>query len=177
VDFFATLDDAAKSRGLPYLIIGGYAVIAHGFARLTFDFDIAVERARQADWIECTRSMGYSVAHDGGAFLQLIADKQLLPLDLMLLNPSTFAKLSSAAVQKKIAGRSFPVVSLLHLLALKVHALNHTRTRRFLKDFEDITELVSRNKIDLESPELREIFQKYGTTELYDKVRRACEQQ
>ena len=153
MSFFTVIDKEAKARGLPYLLIGGYAVIAHGFPRLTFDVDLAIERARKSEWLQCAAALGYSVHHDGGAFLQLGSKEHDWPLDFMLLNDSTFAKLSATSVERTIDGVTVRIPSVLHLIALKIHALNHTRTRRFLKDFEDVTELIQRDKIDLASPE------------------------
>ena len=174
MSFFAVIDHEASARALPYLVIGGYAVIAHGYPRLTFDLDLAIERSRQSAWLEATATLGYSVHHDGGAFLQLSSHQFSWPLDFMLLNDATFSKLLSASVARSIGDVTLRVPCVEHLIALKVHALNHTRTRRFLKDFQDVTELVQRNKIELAAPEIREIFKRYGTSELYEKVRRAC---
>ena len=174
MNFFAVIEQAASAARLPYLVIGGYAVIAHGYPRLTFDFDLAIERARQREWLECVAGLGYSVDHDGGAFLQLTSRSHAWPLDFMLLNDSTFAKLFTASVARTIGDTTIRVPCVEHLIALKVHALNHAHARRFLKDFQDATELVLRNRIDLASAEIREIFQRYGTPDLYEKVRNAC---
>jgi predicted nucleotidyltransferase len=174
VNLIATIDKEAKARGLPYLIVGGYAVIAHGYPRVTFDLDLAIRRSQQEEWLRLVQRLGYSVFHDGGAFLQLTSPEERWPLDLMLLNDGTFEKLHGQAVAQDIGEVRVPIVSLLHLIALKVHALKNTRTHRFLKDFQDVTELVTRNKINLASPELQEIFERYGTPELYGKISRAC---
>ena len=92
----------------------------------------------------------------------------------MLLNDSTFTKLFASSVEKSAGGVlvRFPCVE--HLIALKVHALQHTHTRRFLKDFQDVVELVLRNKINLADSSIQDMFTKYGNNELYEKVRRAC---
>src|SRR5436305_4287831 len=108
MSFFEVIDHEAKARGLPYLVIGGYAVIAHGFPRLTFDFDLAIEKQRRTEWLQCVSALGYAVHHDGGAFLQLSSGKHSWPLDFMLLNESTFAKLSGSAVERTIDGTNVP---------------------------------------------------------------------
>jgi hypothetical protein len=152
MSLFAIIDREAKARGLEYLVIGGYAVIAHGYPRLTFDLDIAIERTQQEEWLQLAGSLGYVLHHDGGAFLQLTSEEQRWPLDLMLVNESTFAKLTNAAVERDFEKVRVPVVSLLHLVAMKVHAMKNTRTRRFLKNFQDVMELIARNRIDLATP-------------------------
>jgi hypothetical protein len=174
MNFFATIEREASSRKLPYLVIGGYAVIAHGYPRLTFDFDLAVERTRQADWLSCVAALGYTVHHDGGAFLQLRSSQHSWEVDLMLLNDDTFQKLFHGSVEKLAGGVTVRFPSVEHLIALKVHALKHTHTRRFLKDFQDVVELVLRNKINLADPAMRDIFTRYGSDELYEKIQRTC---
>jgi hypothetical protein len=174
MSFFALIDWEARSRKLPYLIIGGYAVIAHGYPRLTFDYDFAIERSRQSEWLACLGALGYVVHHDGGAFLQLSSNQHAEPVDLMLLNDSTFTKLFASSVEKPAGGALVRFPSVEHLIALKVHALQHTHTRRFMKDFQDVVELVLRNKINLADTSIQDMFTKYGNHELYEKVRRAC---
>jgi len=48
-----------------------------------------------------------------------------------------------------------------------------TGCRRFLKDFLDVEALVRANGLDLKAENVRNLFLKYGTLELYDKVSRA----
>ena len=66
------------------------------------------------------------------------------------------------------------IPTLEHLLALKLHARKHTHAGRYLKDFLDVQNLVRINKIDLRSEKVRQMFLKYGTMELYEKISRAC---
>jgi hypothetical protein len=61
------------------------------------------------------------------------------------------------------------VPSLEHLLALKLHALKNTRMHRFLKDFLDGENLIRINRLDIKSGKVRELFEKYGTTECMKK--------
>ena len=74
----------------------------------------------------------------------------------------------------EIFGQLLRVPSLSHLLALKLHALRHTRAHRFLKDFQDVEGLLRVNQIDLQSEKVRHLFLKYGNLDLYEKVVRAC---
>ena len=59
-------------------------------------------------------------------------------------------------------------------MALKLHALKHTRPQRFLKDFQDLEGLLVVNQLDPNSEKVRQLFLKYGTLELHEKVVRAC---
>ena len=69
-------------------------------------------------------------------------------------------------------GATIRMVSLKHLLALKLHVLKQGKLHRFLDDLIDVVELVKVNELDLQSGEFRDLFLTYGNTELYDKVRR-----
>jgi hypothetical protein len=51
MSLFARLNEAAGSRGLTFLVIGGHAVIAHGFVRGTEDADIVVCKDDRAAWV------------------------------------------------------------------------------------------------------------------------------
>jgi predicted nucleotidyltransferase len=93
----------------------------------------------------------------------------------MLVNDPTFEGIRAASRPASIHGAQLPLVSLEHLLALKLHALKHSHIARFLKDLEDVVHLVAANKIDLRSPAIRDLFLKYGNADLYGKICRACE--
>ncbi len=53
--------------------------------------------------------------------------------------------------------------------------LKQARLHRFLKDFQDVVELVRINHLDLHSEAMRVLFLKHGTTDLYEKIKRAVE--
>ena len=44
---------------------------------------------------------------------------------------------------------------------------------RFLKDFLDVENLIRINGLDVKSENVRQLFLKYGTVELYEKVSRS----
>jgi len=66
------------------------------------------------------------------------------------------------------------IPSLDHLIALKLHALKHTRPHRFLKDFQDLEGLLVINNIDPNTEKIRQLFIKYGTLDLHEKIVHAC---
>jgi hypothetical protein len=79
------------------------------------------------------------------------------------------------AIEKKIEGIPVRAVSLLHLIALKCHAIRNSESHlRILKDMDDLIHLIVLNELDLNEPELRAIILKHGNQELYDKLQRAC---
>ena len=90
----------------------------------------------------------------------------------MLANEPTFASLWEAAGEVRLEGRSFRVVSIEHLLAMKLHVLKQGKLHRFLKDFQDVVDLARVNNLDLRSEKFRGLFAKYGNMRLHEQVLR-----
>jgi len=157
---------------------GGHAVITHGFPRSTFDLDLIVRRADQGKWLQVSRELGYVFHREGPTFLQFAApDAASFPLDLMLVSDDTFSKLWAEAVPAPSSAPGVRVVSLVHLLALKCHAVKHGHRGRIVKDADDVIHLIQNNRLDPDSQLVREVFSKHGTKEFYEKVRQACRQE
>ena len=92
----------------------------------------------------------------------------------MFVSEEVFAQLKTAAVQVEIEGTRVKVVALLHLIALKCHALQHSKSIRRLKDMDDLIQLILINQLNLNEPELRATILKHGDAEIYEKLRHAC---
>jgi predicted nucleotidyltransferase len=108
-----------------------------------------------------------------GNFIQYEApDKNAWPVDLMLVQEKTFDPILEASLDAEFFGVKTKVPLLEHLIALKLHALKNTRMHRFLKDFLDVENLIRINKLDVKSNKVRDLFDKYGTQDLYEKISR-----
>jgi len=94
-------------------------------------------------------------------------------VDLMLVQEKTFAPILEASLEAEFFGVKTRVPRLEHLIALKLHALKNTRMHRFLKDFLDVENLIRINKLDLGSKKVRDLFERYGTQDLYEKISRS----
>ena len=168
------IERESSARGLPFLLIGGFAVIQHGYARYTEDLDLMIARESAAAWRDMLTALGYRLFHEEQTFIQFTPPSPASqPVDLMLANPSTFAGLLAASGTTRMQGADLKVVSLEHLIALKLHVLKQGRLHRFLKDFEDVAQLIRLNNLDLNSAPWRGLFLRYGTAELLDKLQRA----
>ena len=169
--FFETIDSETRARNLQFLVIGGLAVNLYGYSRDTADLDLLICAGQRESWLDLFSQLGYSIYRDGGNFIQLASEQQTAwPVDLMLVQEKTFAPMFAASRETDLYGTLLRIPSLEHLIALKLHALKHTRMERFLKDFLDVENLIRTNKLDLKSENIRQLFAKYGTMELYDKV-------
>jgi len=88
----------------------------------------------------------------------------------MLVQAKTFTPMLAASREVDLYGADVRIPSLEHLIALKLHVLKNTRPHRFLKDFLDVENLIRINKLDVKSENIRQLFARYGTLELYEKV-------
>jgi predicted nucleotidyltransferase len=169
------ITEKARTAGIPFLIIGGYAVMAHGYVRTTEDLDLIVQRGRRTDLDKLLRDLGMTIGNDATTFLQFNPrNESEIRVDLMFVSEEVFGQLERAAVETKVGGAQVRVVSLLHLIALKCHALQHSKSIRRLKDMDDLIQLILINHLDLSEPELCAIILKHGNAEIYEKLRQAC---
>jgi len=171
VSVFAQLNHAAAAQGLTFLVIGGHAVIEHGFQRGTQDVDILVCKNDRTRWLRLAEGLGYGVFHDGGSFVQFEAsDASQWNLDVMFVAAETFERIRAAAQPAELEGVSVSLPSLEHLLSLKVHALKHGHGLRVLKDMTDVAELLLVNRVDPRAPWVRALFERYGDLETYERI-------
>ena len=91
----------------------------------------------------------------------------------MLVAEPTFNPMLEQSTVIEVLASKPRIPSVEHLLALKLHALKHTRPHRFLKDFQDVVGLIECQKLDVKSEKVRKLFQKYANMDLYEKVVRA----
>jgi hypothetical protein len=165
----------ADEVGFPFLIIGGYAVFAHGYLRATDDLDLVVQRGRRDDWSKLLGGFGMTVKNDAATFLQFAPrDASGMEVDLMFVSEEVFGRLEREAVAAEVENTQVKVVALLHLIALKCHALQHSKSLRRLKDMDDLVQLTLINRLDLNEPELRATILKHANAEIYEKLRHAC---
>ncbi len=139
-------------------MIGGHAVIAHGYARTTFDLDLLVARARSAAWEELLVSLGYSVHARHETFLQFNATSpQHWPVDLMLTSAETFAGLWGEAGEARVESVTVRIPSLRHLLALKLRVLKQEVGHRAVEAMNHLVQLIEWNGLDVRAEEFREL--------------------
>ena len=177
VSFFATIEVETRQRRLPFLVIGGHAVNLYGFARETADLDFLVCSDDRSSWMSLFADLGYHVFSDAPNFVQLASDKSAAwPVDLMFVQSATFKPMLDGSRVVEFYGTASRIPTLEHLIALKLHALKNTRPHRFLKDFLDVENLVRINHLEIKSENIRRLFEKYATMELYEKMSAAFDE-
>jgi hypothetical protein len=175
VSVLRTISQKAGEAGLPLLLVGGYAVMAHGFVRATDDLDLLVQGSRRDQWRRLLEGLGMSVYREMPAFMQFNPTPGTrLPVDLMFVADEVFERMLADADQASVEDLSLGIVSLRHLFALKCHAIQHGKPLRRLKDTEDLIQLITLNGLNLNEPELRATILKHGNQELYERLQHAC---
>jgi len=169
----------AGEAGLPFFVIGGYAVMAHGFVRATDDLDLLAQAGRRQTWRQLLEDMGMTVYREAPTFLQFNpAPGERLPVDLMFVADDVFGRMQPGAERDSVQGVPVGVVSLHQLIALKCHAIKVAEALpgnlRIVKDSDDLIHLIRLNAVDLKAPAVRDIILKHGTEDLYQKLQRTC---
>lgn len=136
---------ALNEAGVQYLIVGGVAVNAHGFVRLTRDIDIvlALEPRNAAKGLHVLLGIGYALGipakpedfADPAVREEWRRSKQMIvlklwsdehrrtPIDIFVYEPFDFGRESKAASVMEISPGLFaPIVSLETLLQMKREA-------------------------------------------------------
>lgn len=136
--------------------------------RGTLDVDFLVRKADRESWDKLLTSEGFKPLNLGENFANYSPPYGVsFRLDLMLVNEASFAVLRETAREVECLGVKTLVPAELSLIALKVHAIHHGPEHRKGKDWLDIENLVRAGKMNPKGPELREIFSRQGTPEMY----------
>jgi hypothetical protein len=162
---------------MAFLVIGGHAANAYGISRQTGDLDLLVKLSQKNEWsILLVNKLRYTPMQDDEKFTRYKPSEiAAWPIDLMYVDDITFSKMYADGKQSDFGHVTVPVVSIRHLIILKIHALKYFQAHRYSKDFTDIVGLMKSSKDLFTSYELQELCKKYASTELFDKLARELE--
>ncbi len=161
----------AVSRGLDFLLIGGHAVNAYGYARTTFDVDLLITDKQRSSWKTLFMEQGYTVRHEADAFIQFNAPSPSeFDFDLMVVDETTYTKLRGSSVRKTLGSMEFSVPAPLHLVALKLHALREEQRVRRGKDYQDVLEIIRLTGINTKGQEFQQILDRYATESIRNRL-------
>lgn len=158
----------AQAEELPCLLVGGHAVILYQVPRFTRDIDFLVPEEAVDRWLEFLQRLSYRVYHRTDAFIQLepATPGSLPPVDLMLADESTWARLTAKAEQRDAGeGMHLPVPHPAHLIAMKLMAAKSSARRAGASDWPDIFDLLRTCQLDLADPEFRDMVLQFGGEE------------
>lgn len=153
------------------VLIGGFAVNYYKVSRSTADIDFLITKEDFGKISVLLEEKGFKKDNEQEVFVRLLGEKPLLmDVDFMFVDKDTLDKIIKEGRRISIAGESFLVPSLSHLIALKLHAIKYNPRIREYRDLADITELIRINKVNVKDVEFKNLCLKYGTEELYHKI-------
>ena len=153
-----------------YAAIGGYALVAHGILRATFDMDWVVEDDSQDELVGFLEALGYETLHRSSGYSNhLHPDVDLGRIDFVYVDERTANEIFNSSEKKEILeGVEVLVPRPEHLVAMKVRAIKNDPDRK-LQDLADVRALAQLSGVDTE--EIRAYFDKLGLAELYEEVK------
>lgn len=135
---YATVFDALQEFDIPFLVIGGHAVVLQGHQRNTFGLDLLISELSLSTTKSVLERLEYSPYFESGAFLQLTPGTGLPPLDLMIVDETTFTRLSHFTEARVFDARTIRIPDPKRLIAMKLHALKAASRLNREKDWDDI---------------------------------------
>ncbi len=162
-----------SQRKIPALLIGGYALQAYGVVRQTLDVDCLVADTDAGGVGQLLLAAGYRERARTSNFVRYIhSSLYLMDVDVLLVDQSTLQAMLKASRPYRLGSFEWRVPGLVHLVALKLHALKNAPGRD-AKDFKDIVELLGGNRADWQAHDLENLCRKYGPEDIYAQVEAA----
>jgi predicted nucleotidyltransferase len=172
---FDFLSKELGRKKIPCVLIGGFAVNHYKVSRQTADVDFLIKEEDLKKIETALVKAGYKTKDERKPFVRFKSDKPAqMDVDFMFVDANTLNEILRGGQKVRIAGNTFTVPSLDHLIALKLHSIKHNKKRE-LKDLPDIINLIKQNGVDVKKSSLRNLCVKYGTDELYRKIKEHAE--
>ena len=160
-----------KNHDIRALLIGAFAVHAHGVSRQTFDMDFIITDSAFVDMTRLLSGLGYREVHRQETFARFQSDDPLWQdVDVMFVDPDVFEQLYQDSEPFKIGASELHVPSLEHLIALKLHAIKHQPATREAKDLHDIVSLMKKHKWSARDQRITELVEKFGPKDIITKI-------
>lgn len=168
---FQIVANACQKTKIDVILIGGQALGARGYQRVTLDLDFMIVAEDYEKLKPEIEGQGYGeIVRTNVAARMRAASDDLIDIDFMFVDPDTFDGIRKEAEAENFEGCEFKVPSPEHLIALKLHAITQQPKVRELKDLNDIVELIQANPIDVQSNAFKSLCLKFGTEALYKKI-------
>jgi len=172
LDYAAVLEairDHLAERDVAVAVVGGWALNSYGGGRTTFDLDLVVPAAAQAELVTFLESLGYETLHvSAGYSNHLHGETSWGRVDVVYVRGTTEEEIFACATERTVfPGHRALVPAPEHLVAMKVTAMKNDPSRR-LQDLADIRALLELTGIPPES--VRPSFVKQGLESEYEEI-------
>ena len=169
---FQCIKELIRKFQIDCVLIGGFAVNVYNYGRQTGDVDFLITREHFNKIISSLEQGGGYQTMLRENFAQLEKSTRLwMDIDFMFVDETTMKKILQDTKEVTIGRQKFLVPSLMHLIALKLHAMKGSMKTRLAKDLMDVLGLIRYNSINIKSKEFKEACLKYGNEEIYQKIK------
>ena len=136
---FDLVEEEFGKAGIPYVLVGGFAVNFYQVTRHTADVDFMMDENDYEKAALILKDAGYSEFHHESLFARFDGSPHYsIIVDLLFVD------------------RTITIPSLMHLIALKLHALKNSPERREEKDMPDILRLIRTHQVDVNTTEFKQ---------------------
>jgi hypothetical protein len=149
-----------------YALIGGLALSAHQLPRATQDIDFLVRKTDAERAHALVLELGYHCLHRSEDAANYRRGEQAL--DFIYAHRPRAVALIDSAQAHEIGTQRLPVVGVAGLIGLKLQAVTNDPSRT--QDLIDIAALFCKHRATLDLIEVRDYFQLFDQTTLYDKL-------
>jgi len=163
------LATALEQAGIPFALIGGFAVNAYGFMRATHDLDIMVREDHATALQEVVTKLDYHTIDRRADIASYV--RAQLRLDVLYARRDISLALLARAKRVVQGDMQVRVIPLEGLIGLKIQAF-HDDPRR-IRDLDDIIQLLKINRSDLNLDEVRAYFRLFDSESVLDDILRA----
>lgn len=168
---FEIICGGLEARNVAALLIGGHALPAFGVARQTVDVDYLMVDSDSMVLHTILTKAGYKETERTENFIRYShSSVYFMDVDVILVDRGTFEKMLQRSFVYKIGAVSMRIPCLIHLIALKLHAIKNN-PKRELRDLSDIVELLRNNQGEIGKGELKATCMRYGPKGIYAKLK------
>ncbi len=163
------LVDYFESQQIEYALAGAFALKAYGYVRATQDIDFVVRQESQYAIIQFLESLGFETLYRSKGYSNHRHPLSGLgQIDFIYVSGETATAVFSEAQERSILREvRLPVVTPVHLVAMKVFAMKNDPRRRF-REMADIEFLTSLPEVRIE--EVKIYFEKHGLLEDFEQI-------
>ena len=171
--------EQCERAGVPFVLVGGFAVNFHNVTRNTDDVDFLMTEENFEKVWPFLNEAGYCNMKKQYLCARLRRDVEpqgrYPDIDILFINPETFQMIQKDTQDMDLGEKKMKVVSLRHLMAMKLHSLKNNPSGREVPDMGDLLGLVQINRVDVHKPSFKEFCLKYANEEIYNRLVRLAE--
>jgi len=157
-------------KKIPFLLIGGRGLEAHGYVRNTKDVDLLISLHDKDPIANSLRELDYACIAETAIFSRWRSANPISDdVDLLYVDPGTYAKLASDAITMDLGSETVPVPSVMGIIALKLHAIRNHPERRH-RDVSDIRAVIELHRNTTHLDEVKTLCERYGPPGIFNDL-------